>query len=72
MADGKIVIAVDADAKKAQKELDTLSAKIDKMEAKLTRTPEHRAGSKRSLMHRFRLRSRRKMRSNRSGRRQTG
>ena len=35
MADGKIVIAVDADAKKAQKELDTLSAKIDKMEAKL-------------------------------------
>ena len=34
MADGKIVVTVDADAKKAQKELDTLSAKIDKMEAK--------------------------------------
>ena len=49
MADGKIVIAVDADAKKAQKELDTLSAKIDKMEAKLNEDTGTQSGLKKEL-----------------------
>ena len=49
MADGKIVIAVDADAKKAQKELDTLSAKIDKMEAKLNEDTRTQSGLKKEL-----------------------
>ena len=49
MADGKIVIAVDADAKKAQKELDTLSAKIDKMEAKLNEDTGTQSGIKKEL-----------------------
>lgn len=49
MADGKIVIAVDADAKKAQKELDTLSAKIDKMEAKLNEDTGTQNGLKKEL-----------------------
>ena len=49
MADGKIVIAVDADAKKAQKELDTLSTKIDKMEAKLNEDTGTQNGLKKKL-----------------------
>lgn len=49
MADGKIVIAVDADAKKAQKELDTLSAKIDKMGAKLNEDTGTQSGLKKEL-----------------------
>ena len=49
MADGKIVIAVDADAKKAQKELDTLSSKIDKMEAKLNEDTGTQSGIKKEL-----------------------
>lgn len=49
MEDGKIVIAVDADAKKAQKELDTLSAKIDKMEAKLNEDTGTQSGLKKEL-----------------------
>ena len=49
MADGKIVIAVDTDAKKAQKELDTLSAKIDKMEAKLNEDTGTQSGLKKEL-----------------------
>ena len=49
MADGKIVIAVDADAKKAQKELDTLSAKIDKMEANLNEDTGTQSGLKKEL-----------------------
>ena len=49
MADGKIVIAVDADAKKAQKELDSLSAKIDKMEAKLNEDTGTQSGLKKEL-----------------------
>ncbi|MFR7744256.1 MAG: hypothetical protein ACLU3I_13915 [Acutalibacteraceae bacterium] len=62
MADGKIVIAVDADAKKAQKELDTLSAKIDKMEAKLNEDTGTQNGLKRSWTLRFSPQSRRKTR----------
>lgn len=62
MADGKIVIAVDADAKKAQKELDTLSAKIDKMEAKLNEDTGTQSGIKRNSTQRFRPQSRRKTR----------
>ena len=49
MTDGKIVIAVDADAKKAQKELDALSAKIDKMEAKLKEDTGTQSGLKKEL-----------------------
>ena len=49
MADGKIVVTVDADAKKAQKELDTLSAKIDKMEAKLNEDTRTQSGLKKEL-----------------------
>lgn len=49
MADGKIVVTVDADAKKAQKELDTLSAKIDKMEAKLNEDTGTQSGLKKEL-----------------------
>lgn len=49
MADGKIVITVDADAKKSQKELDTLSAKIDKMEAKLNEDTGTQSGLKKEL-----------------------
>lgn len=49
MADGKIVVTVDADAKKAQKEIDTLSAKIDKMEAKLNEDTGTQSGIKKEL-----------------------
>ena len=49
MADGKIVVTVDADAKKAQKEIDTLSAKIDKMEAKLNEDTGTQSGLKKEL-----------------------
>lgn len=49
MADGKIVVTVDADAKKAQKALDTLSAKIDKMEAKLNEDTGTQSGLKKEL-----------------------
>lgn len=49
MADGKIVVTVDTDAKKAQKELDTLSAKIDKMEAKLNEDTGTQSGIKKEL-----------------------
>lgn len=49
MEDGKIVVTVDADAKKAQKELDTLSAKIDKMEAKLNEDTGTQSGLKKEL-----------------------
>lgn len=49
MADGKIVIAVNADAKKAQKELDTLSSKIDKMEVKLNEDTGTQSGIKKEL-----------------------
>lgn len=49
MADGKIMVTVDADAKKAQKELDTLSAKIDKMEAKLNEDTGTQSGLKKEL-----------------------
>ena len=49
MAVGKIVVTVDADAKKAQKELDTLSAKIDKMEAKLNEDTGTQSGLKKEL-----------------------
>ena len=62
MADGKIVVTVDADAKKAQKELDTLSAKIDKMEAKLNEDTGTQSGIKRNSTQRFRPQSRRKTR----------
>lgn len=49
MADGKIVIAVDADAKKAQRELDALSGKISKMEAKLSEDTGRQSGLKKDL-----------------------
>lgn len=49
MTDGKIVVTVDADAKKAQKKLDTLSAKIDKMEAKLNEDTGTQSGLKKEL-----------------------
>ena len=49
MEAGKIVIAVDADAKKAQKELDTLSTKIEKMEAKLSEDTGTQSGLKKEL-----------------------
>ena len=49
MADGKIVVTVDADAKKAQKELDALSTKIDKMEAKLNEDTGTQSGLKKEL-----------------------
>lgn len=49
MADGKIVVTVDADAKKAQRALDTLSAKIDKMEAKLNEDTGTQSGLKKEL-----------------------
>lgn len=40
MADGRIVVQAEVDAKNAQKELDKLTAKIDKMEAELKKAPE--------------------------------
>lgn len=49
MADGKIVVTVDADAKNAQKELDKLTAKIDKMEAELKKSTGEQSGLKSQL-----------------------
>lgn len=44
MADGKIVVQAEVDAKNAQKELDKLTAKIDKMEAELKKSTGEQSG----------------------------
>lgn len=49
MADGRIVVRADVDAKNAQKELDKLTAKIDKMEAELKKSTGEQSGLKSQL-----------------------
>ena len=49
MADGKIVVQAEVDAKNAQKELDKLTAKIDKMEAELKKSTGEQSGLKSQL-----------------------
>ena len=49
MADGRIVVQAEVDAKNAQKELDKLTAKIDKMEAELKKSTGERSGLKSQL-----------------------
>ena len=49
MADGKIVVQAEIDAKKAQKELDALTGKIDKMEAALNKSSGEQSGIKAQL-----------------------
>lgn len=49
MADGKIVVKAEVDAKNAQKELDKLTAKIDKMEADLKKSTGEQSGIKAQL-----------------------
>lgn len=49
MADGRIVIQAEVDAKNAQKELDKLTAKIDKMEAELKKSTGEQSGLKSQL-----------------------
>ena len=49
MADGRIVVQAEVDAKSAQKELDKLTAKIDKMEAELKKSTGEQSGLKSQL-----------------------
>lgn len=49
MADGKIVVQAEVDAKKAQKDLDALTGKIDKMEAALNKSTGEQSGIKSQL-----------------------
>lgn len=49
MADGRIVVQAEVDAKNAQKELDKLTAKIDKMEAELKKSTGEQSGMKSQL-----------------------
>lgn len=49
MADGRIVVQAEVDAKYAQKELDKLTAKIDKMEAELKKSTGEQSGLKSQL-----------------------
>lgn len=49
MADGKIVVQAEVDAKKAQKDLDALTGKIDKMEADLKKSTGEQSGLKSQL-----------------------
>lgn len=49
MADGRIVVQAEVDAKNAQKELDKLTAKIDKMEADLKKNTGEQSGLKSQL-----------------------
>ena len=49
MADGKIVAQVEIDAKKAQKDLDALTKKIDGLEEKLNKSTGEQSGIKAQL-----------------------
>lgn len=49
MADGKIVVSVDADAKQAQKELDKLNSRIGKIEAELQKSTGEQSNIKTQL-----------------------
>lgn len=49
MADGRIVVQAEVDAKNVQKELDKLTAKIDKMEAELKKSTGEQSGLKSQL-----------------------
>ena len=49
MADGRIVVQAEVDAKNAQKEIDKLTAKIDKMEAELKKSTGEQSGLKSQL-----------------------
>ena len=49
MADGKIVVQAEVDAKKAQKDLDALTGKIDKMEAALNKSAGEQSSIKSQL-----------------------
>lgn len=49
MADGRIVVQAEVDAKNAQKELDKLTAKIDKMEAEMKKSTGEQSGLKSQL-----------------------
>lgn len=49
MADGRIVVQAEVDAKNAQKEFDKLTAKIDKMEAELKKSTGEQSGLKSQL-----------------------
>ena len=49
MADGKIVVQAEIDAKKAQKELDSLTKKIDSMEEKLNKSTGEQSSIKSQL-----------------------
>lgn len=49
MADGKIVVQTEIDAKKAQKELDSLTKKIDGLEEKLNKSTGEQSGIKAQL-----------------------
>lgn len=49
MAGGRIVVQAEVDAKNAQKELDKLTAKIDKMEAELKKSTGEQSGLKSQL-----------------------
>ena len=49
MADGKVVIAVDADAKQAQKELDKVTKSIEKIQSDLNKSTGEQSGIKAEL-----------------------
>ena len=49
MADGKIVVQAEVDAKKAQRELDKLTARIDKLETDLKKSSGEQSGIKEQL-----------------------
>lgn len=49
MADGKIVVKAEVDAKNAQKEIDSLTKKIDKMEEELNKSTGEQSGIKAQL-----------------------
>ena len=49
MADGKIVVQAEGDAKKAQRELDKLTARIDKLETDLKKSSGEQSGIKAQL-----------------------
>ena len=49
MADGKIVVQAEVDAKKAQRELDNLTARIDKLETDLKKSSGEQSGIKAQL-----------------------
>lgn len=49
MADGKIVVQAEVDAKKAQRELDKLTARIDKLETDLKKSSGEQSGIKSQL-----------------------